>query len=71
VAIQEKLHPTKHRSKSFDENVMREMYDDFGVESDFESELSWISYPPKNAFLADPYMMARAALFSEKIKYKF
>jgi hypothetical protein len=50
---------------------MREMYDDFGVESDFESELSWISYPPKNAFLADPYMMARAALFSEKIKYKF
>lgn len=39
--------------KSFDEDVLREMYDNFGVESDFESELSWISYPPNHGFLRD------------------
>jgi hypothetical protein len=32
---------------------MREMYDDFGPESDFDSELSWISYPPKHGFIRD------------------
>ena len=31
------------------------MYDDFGVCSDFESECSWISYPPNKGFLGDYY----------------
>jgi len=31
------------------------MYDDFGVNSDYESELSWISYPPKQGFTEEEY----------------
>ena len=31
------------------------MYDDFGVASDFDSELSWISYPPNKGFLREYY----------------
>lgn len=52
------------------------MYDDFGVDSDFESELSWISYPPKKGFLAEyyeknPVKQAENELFKQKIKLKF
>ena len=52
------------------------MYDDFGVCSDFESELSWISYPPDKGFLCDyyennPVKQAENELFKQKIKIKF
>ena len=52
------------------------MYDDFGVCSDFESELSWISYPPNKGFLGDyyennPVKQAENELFKQKIKIKF
>lgn len=52
------------------------MYDPFGPESDFDSELSWISYPPRHGFLRDfwehnPHKMAEDAVFKEKIKYKY
>ena len=52
------------------------MYDDFGVCSDFESELSWISYPPDKGFLKDyyennPVKQAENELFKQKIKIKF
>lgn len=52
------------------------MYDDFGVASDFESELSWISYPPNKGFLAEyyennPVKQAENELFKQKIKIKF
>lgn len=49
------LVPNAKLHQSFDEDVLREMYDDFGVCSDFESELSWISYPPDKGFLKDYY----------------
>lgn len=61
----------RRRTKSFDENVMRELYDDFGAESDFSSQLSWISFPMRSSYQADPYMLARTALFTEKLKYKY
>lgn len=32
---------------------MREMYHSMAAESDFDSELSWISYPPKHGFIRD------------------
>lgn len=60
--------------QSFDEEVMREMYDgDFGVCSDFNSECSWISYPPANEGLwdNDPFYQAKVGHFREKIKSKF
>jgi len=62
--------------QSFDEDVLREMYDDFGAESDFNSELSWISYPPKQGFLSDfwennPKKQAENAIFNQKLKMKF
>ena len=52
------------------------MYDDFGVCSDFDSELSWISYPPDKGFLCDyyennPVKQAENELFKQKIKIKF
>jgi len=52
------------------------MYDDFGVCSDYESELSWISYPPDKGFLRDyyennPVKQAENELFKQKIKIKF
>lgn len=52
------------------------MYDDFGPESDFESELSWISYPPKHGFIREfwennPKKLAECVVFQEKIKYKY
>ena len=52
------------------------MYDDLGVTSDFESELSWICYPPKKGFLAEyyennPVKQAENELFKQKIKVKF
>ena len=50
---------------------MREIYDDFGVCSDYDSDCSWISYPPPSKLQKDVYMQAQTCLFSEKIKYKF
>ena len=50
------------------------MYDgDFGVASDFNSEFSWISYPPleEGFWQNNPYHQAKVALFREKIKSKF
>ena len=52
------------------------MYDDFGVCSDFESELSWISYPPNKGTMVDyyennPKKQAETELFRQKIKVKF
>lgn len=61
----------RKRTKSFDENVLRELYDDFEAESDFESQLSWVSFPLRPNYYKDPYMMARTALFGEKLKSKF
>lgn len=49
------LVPNAKLHQSFDEDVLREMYDDFGVNSDYESELSWISYPPKQGFTEEEY----------------
>lgn len=70
------LVPNAKAYESFDEDVLREMYDDFGVCSDFESELSWISYPPDRGFLCDyyennPVKQAENELFKQKIKVKF
>ena len=48
-----KLVPNMKLNQSFDEDVLREMYEDFGPESDFTSELSWISYPPKHGFIRE------------------
>ena len=52
------------------------MYDDFGVASDFDSELSWISYPPNKGFLKEyyennPKKQAENELFKQKIKITF
>ena len=52
------------------------MYDDFGVCSDFDSELSWISYPPRQGFLKEyyennPRKQAENELFKQKIKITF
>lgn len=68
--------PNAKLHQSFDDDVLREMYDDFGVCSDFESELSWVSYPPKQGFLRDfyennPVKQAENELFKQKIKIKF
>jgi hypothetical protein len=68
--------PNLKLNQSFDEDVLREMYDDFGPESDFESELSWISYPPKHGFIREfwennPKKLAECVVFQEKIKYKY
>lgn len=66
------LNLQKRLTQSFDTDVLREMYDgDFGVESCFNSEGSWISFPPQNAFMEDPNNLAKLALFREKIKSKF
>jgi len=70
------LVPNMKLNQSFDEDVLREMYDDFGPESDFESELSWISYPPRHGFIREfwennPRKMAEGVVFREKIKYKY
>jgi hypothetical protein len=70
------LVPNMKVNQSFDEDVLREMYDDFGPESDFESELSWISYPPKHGFIREfwennPRKLAEGVVFRDKIKYKF
>jgi len=63
----------RHRlGESFDDEYLRELYDDFGVCSDFESQQSWISYPPQEPrIMKDAYLMAQASLLSEKIKWKF
>lgn len=45
-AVAKRLQRTQRRARSFDENVLREVYDDFGVASDFQSSVSWLSYPP-------------------------
>ena len=68
--------PNARLNQSFDEEVLREMYDDFGVASDFNSELSWISYPPNQGTLVDyyennPRKQAENDLFQQKIKMKF
>lgn len=52
------------------------MYDTFGPESDFQSELSWVSYPPKHGFIRhfwenNPTKLAEDVVFKEKIKYKY
>ena len=52
------------------------MYDDFGVASDFDSELSWISYPPNKGFLREyyennPRKQAEHELLQQKIKITF
>lgn len=47
--------PNARLTQSFDEDVLRELYDDFGVESDFDSADSWISYPPLKGFVGDYY----------------
>lgn len=70
------LVPNMKLHQSFDEDVLREMYEDFGPESDFESELSWISYPPKQGFLRDFWennvkKQAENVVFGDKIKYKY
>ena len=70
------LVPNAKLHQSFDGDVLREMYDDFGVCSDFESELSWISYPPNKGFLREyyennPVKQAENELFKQKIKIKF
>ena len=70
------LVPNARLNQSFDDDVLREMYDDFGVESDFDSELSWISYPPNKGFLKEyyennPRKQAENELFKQKIKVIF
>ena len=50
-----RLVPNGRLNQSFDGDVLREMYDDFGVASDFDSELSWISYPPNKGSLREYY----------------
>jgi hypothetical protein len=52
------------------------MYETFGPESDFESEFSWVSYPPKHGFIRhywehNPTKLGEDAVFKEKIKYKY
>ena len=62
----------KRRTESFDEEFLRDPYRDFGVASDFESQESWISYPPRQSkFLKEADVVAKINLFSEKIKSKF
>ena len=70
------LVPNARLTQSFDEDVLRELYDDFGVESDFDSADSWISYPPKKGFIGDyyennPRKQAENELFRQKLKNKF
>lgn len=46
----------KRLTQSFDENVLREMYDgDFGCETEFNSDGSWISFPPSANHANNPY----------------
>ena len=68
--------PDARLNQSFDEEVLREIYDDFGVCSDFQSEFSWISYPPNKGTLVDyyennPRKQAENDLFRQKLKVKF
>ena len=70
------LVPNGRLNQSFDDDVLREMYDDFGVCSDFDSEVSWISYPPNKGFLKEyyennPKKQAENELFKQKIKVVF
>ena len=54
---------------SFDENIMRDHYEDMGPESDFKSEISHESFPynpPKK--LKDEHYLARLELFRENTK---
>lgn len=61
--------------KSFNDEVLRELYDDFGENkwSDASSDVSWISYPPLNSKLVyeNPFLMTKAQYFADKIKSKF
>jgi hypothetical protein len=52
---------------------MREIYDNFGVCSDFESQLSHFSWPPPNfdQVYDNPRLMAQVDFLGEKIKSKF
>ena len=38
----------KMSTKSCDDEIFREMYDDFGAGWSSESDVSWISFPPQN-----------------------
>lgn len=65
--------PKPRRCESFDENIMREWYDDLGPESDFHSELSRESFPHdyKETKLGNPGYLARLELFRLNMKSKY
>jgi hypothetical protein len=48
---------------SFDEQVLRDPYDDMEKESHFDDEASYESYPPKKKKVKNPEYMARLELF--------
>jgi len=70
--IESRKRANKRRCRSFDENIMRELYDDMCPESDYDSVVgSFLSFPPRENYLKDEYQMARYELFAEKLKSKF
>ena len=66
-------YPKPRRCNSFDENVMREWYDDLAPESDFHSDLSRESFPHdyKETKMGNPGYLARLELFRLTIKSKY
>lgn len=71
--LRAKMRVSRRLHHSFDVEVLRELHDDFGVEDDFQSQLSWTSYPPQNPDLVyrNAYYLAKVSFFSQKIKPKF
>ena len=61
----------KREWHSFDEDVMREWYDDMGPESDFNSQISHESFPHKNDKLKNAEYLARLELFRQNLKMNF
>jgi hypothetical protein len=59
--------------KSCDDEIFREIYDDFGAGWSSESDVSFISFPPQNKKIVynNMYMMSKVSFLGDKIKSKF
>ncbi len=68
---QKEREPIRRRWHSFDEDVLREWYDDFGPMSDFDSEISHESFPHKKEKLKNAEYLARLELFRQNLKFRY
>lgn len=56
---------------SYDDNIMRDRYDDMELASDFSDSISNITYPDSPSKKKDPNYLAGLELFRERLKSKY